>query len=254
MRIHTKTIAITTVTLLLLLVIAILFLLISRFWPGYKLTDGKWKYVTWDEGNGRVEHDIEGINGSLTVLSDSEYAKDQIHVFYHAEMIQGADPATFELLPGARYAKDKSHVFVMRRIIDGADPKTFEIIKESYGRDATAIFCGNIRMNVADPAKFEPLRCTGMWTGSYVKGDFLFHYGEEFEALDVSQDHPAIIGEGWGRDGKYYYYGPARIEAADYATFKIIDGFNSADKNRAYMFSFPADELEERRKKYIGID
>lgn len=81
------------------------------------------------------------------------------------------------------------------------------------------------------------------------KSHFLYKYGEAFKDLEVSIDHPAITGECWAQDGKYWYYGPGRIEGADYDSFKVDDRFWGSDKNRKYVNVFPEEELPARKKR-----
>ena len=85
------------------------------------------------------------------------------------------------------------------------------------------------------------------------KGSFLFDYGESFSKLEISSRQPVVVGSGWGRDGKYYYHGPGRVEGADYATFKIIDSIEAADKDRKFMNVFPEDELPARRERFLNV-
>src|SRR5262249_9599127 len=49
--------------------------------------------------------------------------------------VPGADPKTFKGI-NEHYGKDKSHVFIRYQILENADPATFEILSSSYTRDA----------------------------------------------------------------------------------------------------------------------
>jgi DKNYY family len=80
------------------------------------------------------------------------------------------------------------------------------------------------------------------------KNDFLARFGSAFKSLEVSPQHPQTVGTGWAKDGKYYYFGPSRVEGADYASFKVVPRgpFDSpetaSDKNRQYRGPFPVEK------------
>src|SRR5258706_15955881 len=112
----------------------------------------------------------------------------------------------------------------MTHKILGADPASFKMIRAPYSRDAVRVYCGTVPMESANVNTFEPLECEGGWEITYDKGSFLFDFGEAFSKLKISQEHPVVTGTGWGRDGKHYYFGPGRVEGADYASFKITGG------------------------------
>jgi DKNYY family len=236
---------------------------ISMFGCGdnYKKINGEWTYSTSDEYNGTRYHKIGANDATMTVLKDG-WARDKDHIYCHGVPVKGADVATFQPQYGTLFARDKSHVFLVGpepgsstcEIIVGADPDTFKAIKMPYSRDKSKVFCGTVPMNVANMQAFEVLSNSQMMNTFFDQGSFLFEYGDAFKDFNVSKDQPAVTGNGaWARDGQFYYFGPTRMDQADYATFRVIDGFNSSDKNRKYMFSFPADEAAARRKKYMGI-
>ena len=187
------------------------------------------------------------------ILQADRYAKDKGRVFYKARTIAGADPASFVLLKERDYAKDKRHVYITTLPVRGADPATFVVVEPPYGRDAKRMYNGTVAMDVADIAHFEPVpgeSVPGTWMTSYDKNGFLFNYGEAFADLEITQQNPVMVGGPWARDGKFYYFGPARVEGADYASFKVLSSFEARDAKRKYMWSFPEAELAERRKRY----
>lgn len=224
--------------------------------PSYKKVNGEWALVGWSLGAGETVRKLGADPKTFTVIQPGKYAKDRRRVYYEAQPIVGADPATFSVLKEWGYAKDKAHVFIMTIPIRGADPSTFVVIQPPYGRDAKRAYNGTVPMNVADLAHFEPLPCNPScgWGTHYTSDAFLFDFGDSFASLEISQTNPVITGgagAGWARDGQYYYFGPARVEGADYASFRVINSFESADARRKYVFSFPESELVERRKRYL---
>jgi hypothetical protein len=160
-------------------------ILIARL-PWYRKIDGKWSYVTWDEGhgyhtyplgadeatfevleNGKYAKDknkvyyqrypLPGADPStFTIISKGEdYAKDKNKVFYQGTVIPGADPNTYHLLKGTHYAKDKDQVYIYSSPIISADPQTFTAIKFPYARDKNNIYCGTLKLDVQNIAEFE---------------------------------------------------------------------------------------------------
>jgi hypothetical protein len=219
---------------------------------GYHKIDGRWHWVIRNAAVGVQPVELDVDDASFEVLGNARYAKDKHHVLLEDEIIPDADPATFQLIGNSSYAKDKSHVYISEFKVRGADPATFRIVVDLYGRDAKRMYCGTIPMEVADMEAFELVKDGGLRSTCYDKGSFLFEYGPAFEQLDVSKTNPAVTSEWtWARDGKYWYYGPGRVEGADYATFRITSEWTAADKNRKYYNVFPEDELESRKKKYL---
>jgi len=219
---------------------------------GFTKVDGEWVYVSWNAGSGTSVHKLNADNDTFAVLEERDYAKDKYRVFYKWEEFPGADPASFQVLERACFAKDKKNVYVMTYPIPGAESASFKVIRGPYSRDAVRVYCGTVPMETANVDGFEPLECDGMWEITFDKGSFLFDFGESFSKLEISQDHPVVTGTGWGRDGKYYYHGPGRVEGADYASFKIVSSYEAVDKDRKFMYVFPEDQLPARRERFLN--
>ena len=183
---------------------------------GYqKRFNGDWVYVTWDEGRGRLAHDINADNETFEVLRDN-YARDEDHVFLGGGIIAGADPKTFQLFPDTTFAKDREHAFVRGHVIPSADPQSFTVIEGPYGKDQSRVYCGTNPMEVSDVDKFEVVHWSGMWQTS------------------LSDGADSVAGYAWARDGVSYFHGPKRIDTADYNSFEVLDGFSARDKNNKY--------------------
>jgi hypothetical protein len=102
----------------------------------YRLLRGNW---------GRDDHNVyvgaDPVNpkdlGTFEILN-SEWARDS-RWYYPAKYgryipIQELDRATFQILD-AGWAKDCCRVFYYDRIVEGADPATFEVVNDVRGRD-----------------------------------------------------------------------------------------------------------------------
>jgi len=168
-----------------------------------------------------------------------------------------SDKETFTILSNSdgHYAKDKDCVFLMGQTIPGADPGSFKLMKGSYGKDKERVFCGNVPMQVSKVESFEVLESSHYsWSKIYDKKTFIFEYGDSLAEVPVSKEKPANFTVGWGRDGASYYYGPAKVEGADYDSFKVIDIKNAKDKNNKYEGAFPPNVWEKRKAKYFEPD
>jgi hypothetical protein len=197
---------------------------------GYQRLDGKWHYVTIDEGHGRRARELPVDTDSFTVLSGGIYAKDKNSVFFNGRLIEDADPFTFTPLPRItspliRYSKDVRHVYLNRLRVIGADPSSFRVVDGPYSRDDRNFYCGCVPMDVANPDRFEVV----YWSGIVeMGGDSLVEsYGPAFEQIDAT----IIVAEGWARDGEYYYCGPRRITDRDYATIEVVSASKARDKD-----------------------
>lgn len=72
-------------------------------------------------------------------------ALDSKCYYIQSERQADVDRASLEILSGA-YARDRSHVYWLKQIVDGADPETFEVKDDrmhSLGRDVDQCFSGS---------------------------------------------------------------------------------------------------------------
>ncbi|HET6422827.1 MAG TPA: DKNYY domain-containing protein [Planctomycetaceae bacterium] len=221
--------------------------------PGYGKVKGKWAWIGWNEAVGRHETFIEADLQQFKILKDRQYGKDQSHVFYRGSIIQDADPATFDILPsqagpsGQCYSRDQSRVYLEGHRITHADPASFEVIDPPYARDKNRVYCGTVPMQESDPKTFQILIKTSSWSTMTNKEFFLEMQGGGIDDFEVSEKYPAITSNGcWSKDARSHYRDAARIVGADYETFRAIDGSESADKHRRYMFGLTKDEYDQR--------
>ena len=95
----------------------------------------------------------------LVVIGNSglyTYLKDLRMVFVYGNPIQGADPATFEVIADG-FSRDASHIFYFDEIIPQADSATFEVVQSPYARDINAVFWMKNIIPGADPKTFQVL-------------------------------------------------------------------------------------------------
>jgi hypothetical protein len=200
---------------------------------GFMQVNGEWSYVTTTAGSGTIVNNLHARSDTFKVLKH-EFAKDADRVFYKRFVVEGADPSTFEVLDREGFAKDKSHVYLMQYKVRDADAESFQVLEWPYARDSKNVFCGNVKMIVADVKKFEPVKCYGGVTSIYGPEGFMEEFGKDFDYVTATQSEPAIVSTGWARDGVHYYYGPARVKGADYKSFRVLDKNTGRDKNQIF--------------------
>lgn len=162
---------------------------------GYQEVEGKWSFVTWDEGHGTRVNPLDVDPATFQVLKNKDYAKDDKTVFFLGSPIEGAHAPSFEILKGNYYAKDQHRVFLRTHTVIDADPKTFNMIKFPYARDANKIYCGTIPMKVDQMDEFKVSK--GSSSISMIsKEEFIRQYGDKFDFLDQFKDHFLVHGSG----------------------------------------------------------
>ena len=102
---------------------------------------------------------LNGADPATFDVLQGAYARDDGQVFYFADEIAGADIATFRAIEGP-YAGDASRVYWMGKPIDGAEPATFRVLNSDFecSADARRAYYRNIVVAEADPSTFPPNR------------------------------------------------------------------------------------------------
>jgi len=184
------------------------------------------------------------------------YAKyidgDQGYVYRYSEIVNGADPHTFELLKNADdLGKDKQRIYNHTdAILDDADVKTFESLDDNFGRDKHSVYKILIKgqskkIENINPESFEVL------DREFARDDKTVLYGIRYEYPQVIDflDAPSLIilDYGYLKDKHAVYMidysgehqGVKKIEDADAATFEMLNSSNyrdgdAKDKNGAF--------------------
>ncbi len=220
------------------------FLLIAVLIPacvlstGYQKRDDSYVYATSDEGRGYVEHPIANIDAeSFQVLNKNGYAKDDFLVYYHENIVQGADSNSFVAMTDL-YGKDNVHVYYEDKTIPGADPASFTLFDIQWGKDSQDVYFQNRPIEACDPATFVLLE-----DGWQRDNQCVYNQGGKLPNADPASF--VILNSWFGKDkNNVYYNSPEIIEGADTTTFKIRDGvcaICAEDKNSCYRYKEPVD-------------
>lgn len=143
-------------------------------------------------------------------------------------VLDGADPATFELLtPSGSYAKDAARVYFLGIPLPGADPKTFEPLLFPYAQDAQHAYCGFTPLAVRDRKTWQPLRAK-------------FHNGNTWDnATQRTRPIQELAFEGWSKDAQAVYCGTKLLPGADPATFVVHNKYYAQDARQVYFDFMP---------------
>jgi DKNYY family protein len=182
----------------LLICLCVILVFLSGCSTGYRKIDGKWSYVTWDEGHGYRTYPLGADEGTFEVLESGKYAKDKHKVYYQRYPISGADPASFVLLNGKQYAKDKDHVYLLEYHVINADPSSFKEIAFPYARDKKNVYCGTVPLDVKNIEEFEVTQSASGYDITS-KDDFIRRNKEYSFLRDTPVD---TVVTGWGGKAK----------------------------------------------------
>jgi hypothetical protein len=206
-------------------IIIILVLLVLFFFrnckTGYVKNSGDWTWVTIDEGHGKRNHPIAGIDqASFTVLENKCFAKDKYQVYFKGKKINMASPEGFTLLSDNEYgyAKDNNFVFFNNEIIINADPATFEVLEFPYARDKNDVYCGTLPMRLS-PEDVKLFKVTNQdklmaaTISSMTLSHFLEFYPQYVWVSELKPEIQFVITGDWGTGttGMNHYKGFTKI-------------------------------------------
>ncbi len=155
----------------------------------------------------------DGLKEELNYETCINFAKNKNKVFRNAKELQGADPASFELLEErneVKYSKDKNHVYYINQIIAGADPASFEIISREYTKDKNHVYYLADQLEDADPASFEVV---SKIYGKDKNNVYLEQYkvrGADPETFEVTKK------ERVAKDANAYYLGARKVDYKEF--------------------------------------
>ncbi|MCR5242505.1 MAG: DKNYY domain-containing protein [Prevotella sp.] len=98
------------------------FRIIKQSEDNFWATDGQFIY--------RDSMRVEGADPATFEVIEMAHTKDKNHVYYFTRILEGADPETYAVM--GIYSKDKSHVWCFDDLIEGADVETFEVDKDDF--------------------------------------------------------------------------------------------------------------------------
>lgn len=164
-----------------------------------------------------------------------DFGKDKNNIFWKGRK-QSVDYDTFEI-DDSYIIKDKNHVYITNRksfdlleIIDGADPKTYQLLdaslkdhrRNNWFKDAHAVYYKNKKIE-GDPKTFHPVNDMIAVDANFIYA-IISYRGEGLEMLgvdEVIQKHKIIEGEIHPINESYAQIGNAVVSAFTNAEFEI---------------------------------
>ncbi len=181
------------------------------------------KLIDWDDVVRQMQ---ERRVVETEVLSDYEVREDG--VYYKGELIEGADPETFEDLDcTGSYAKDKQFVYHVRHILVGADSKTFECLDGGYGKDETTVYFFGGKVEDAVSETFEYID----YSYSFIS-DLVAHYAKDKNSIYINgQVFPNIDPETFQYVGSSYIKDKEHVYGMFGVLIKGVDPANCTAEN-----------------------
>ena len=175
---------------------------------GYVIEDNKVFYKSANEARGIVKRYLKSADAStFKILNNSEYAKDKSFVFYHGNLIGGADPETFEFI-GDLYAKDKNRAYYSGDSIESSSSFGFRIIDSYYSADNKNIFYTTKPLNVCSVTQFK------IFENSRNEAEY----------------------QRWATDGCFYYFMNFKIPSDDYKNVTYFKGSAGIAKDKRWVY------------------
>lgn len=220
----------------------------------YRKMDGRWRFnrkpiADADVATFRVMAGPDPYLGSIPCVHDSGYAVDGSHVYWHGQIISGADPRTFSYLQ-FDYSRDATHVYYRTVTVSSADPRTFTSIDWQYFKDSAHVYLRGMPIRNADPATFSLL--SRNWypedklardTGHVFFGANVVYGADPKDAVDLS-------GPYWVSNKTIFCEGKP-LKQADAMSFRIAskdeEAFEAEDGAHYYLRNQILDKRECRK-------
>lgn len=158
--------------------------------------------------------------------------------------LPGADAATFVVLDKAQtWAKDKARVFHRAEVLEGADPATFNLVSRDYVKDARTVWYLHLTMKDiplagANAATFQVLPAAGddkQFSYSYATdGASVWMRDKKLEGVDAARFH--VTASELGTDGQRSYYQAGLLPGVVGGVTLLNDYHSFVDSTGAVFF------------------
>ncbi len=215
----------------------------------------------WAKDATHVYHEGKALSGAdpkTFQTFDSSYAGDAGQIYWRGAVIPGAkgyDPSVpFEVLNGnSTLARDKHHVYSSGNIVEGADPATYQVIGDGrVAHDKNDYYAVNfednlggqyaLHMNMSAFKLLIPAEPTGMnndpwenlWEQLWAHDDKKYVVGGKTYPIADPATFEALL-YGYAKDARQAYFLDKVIAGADPQTLKIVSPDHEA--NWAWTFA-----------------
>ena len=149
---------------------------------------------------------LEGADPATFERVNSGYTKDKNNVYASWRKLDNVDIETFEIED--YYGKDKNNVYYFDDIIECADPSTFEYLGRNISRDANYVYRGKYKIELLDPSSIE------VYDYDISKDKNYVFYNSTL-IPEVSSETFVYVAEDSFHDGKSFYFRDSAIPGVD---------------------------------------
>ncbi|MFZ4596553.1 MAG: DKNYY domain-containing protein, partial [Verrucomicrobiaceae bacterium] len=163
-------------------------------------------------------------------------AKDAKQVYYRTDVIEGADPVTFEVVGGV--GRDKADYYIGPTPLRVRDRASFKVLDEKvlgkddhiWAHDKLDYYVGKQPTQIADSGTFQVIQSL------YAKDAKQVYFGSAVLAGADPVSFQGIGGESgeFAKDAKHVYCQGQVVEGGDAATFQLLQYRYAKDSRRAY--------------------
>ena len=188
--------------------------------------------------------EVEGAHpASFQVLSDGEYGRDDAHVFYRGAIVPVKDPASFELLDRG-FARDRVTGYYDRAPVAGSDGPSFAVLGDGYSRDKAQVFFSAMDHHQPGPGVPRSVPVRGALVASFaiLKQSYAAdtaHAYYDGKALPGSPAGLQVLDFGYAKTPERVFYYGKPVPGADPASFQILETVTetatAADKAATYQ-------------------
>jgi DKNYY family len=164
----------------------------------------------------------QGTGGTYTSIPsapagdiDSSYSFDKDKVFHRCQIIEGADPDSFEPLHPF-YSKDADSVFYGTSTLLNADVNSFRVLSHGWALDGRTVYLDGLTYPKADAQSFRQID-----RDYYGDKNNVYFYEKIIEGANINTFQ--LLEHGYSSDANYVYYGRTRVEDADPRTFQFVE-------------------------------
>ena len=199
---------------------------------------------------------IENADSKTFKVASGFLAKDSINVFRSGKLVPNADPGTFQQLKhrfsNRNFYTDDQHVYYFKNIVEDADPSTFEVIGSYFFKDHRyAYFCSKKchKIDGTDIETFREVPIKSNWANDRV---FANDKNKVFFCAELKANNPCsplpdsdpgsfeYVGKYFSKDMSNVFFRDELVKGADAATFEVFEAddhkgqYRARDANRIY--------------------
>ncbi len=170
----------------------------------------------------------------------ASYARDRKHVYYQAQVIAGADPASYAFIDD-NYARDDKAVYAFGRRLSQR-VGSFRVLEGGYATDGVRHFYQDL---VLKGKGFELLGTASQAGYGYARTHSrVYRHGRALRGADAQSFEVLHADVGITRDRHAVFFNDRRIAGADPKTLEQVHGYVFRDRGAVYAEGRKVDGLD----------